>query len=339
MIGRRQAAVGVASWVVVFAIFVVIAGPGEFIDNASQLSPARFAMMLAVNGTGTVAMGIALYLMARRVGLGFSPVESVFLNTTVGLAHNLTPFGQAGGIPVSGAILSRRTDRPYEECLAALSAKDVVGFVPAVVIFVFGGGYLTAFGRSTPAAFRRYIAAFAVVVALGITIAALVYWYQTVAFRLMSRLVAWMNRIVARLPRVPSLDEQEVQARIENFADSVESVTSDPPTVVAASAMTTTAVTSQGILLWLTLTGVGVSIAPAVTVFIIPVSLLASALPLPGGSGGVEALQTLLAVAATDAQGATVLTAVVVSRGLVYWTPIVLGSMTFVTMEIREQAA
>ncbi|ERG89749.1 MAG: putative integral membrane protein [halophilic archaeon J07HX5] len=322
-----------------FAIFVVIVGPNEFISNASQLSPARFSVMLAVNGAVTVATGIALYLIARNVGLGFSPVESVFLNTTAELAHNLTPFGQAGGIPVSGAILSRRTDRPYEECLAALSAKDIVGFVPAIVIFVFGGGYLTAFDRSIPAAFRRYIAAFAVVVTLGVTVGVLVYRYQAAAFRRISRIIAWINRIVARLPRGSSLDEQEVQARIENFSDSVESVASDPPTVVAASAMTTAAVTAQGILLWLTLTGVGVSITPVVTVFIIPISLLASALPLPGGSGGVEALQTILTVAATGAPGATVLTAVVVSRGLVYWTPIVLGSMTFITMEIREQTA
>ncbi|PSP15440.1 hypothetical protein BRC62_07505 [Halobacteriales archaeon QH_10_67_13] len=314
MISRRQAAIGVVFWLLIFGGFVALAGVGDFIETASQISPSRFAVMLGANGLGVLAMGLALYVIAHNVGLGFSAIESVFLNTTVGLAHNLTPFGQAGGIPVSGAILSRQTDRPYEECLAVLSAKDIVGFVPAILVFVVGGGYLALFGRSVPGRLRPLVAAFSLFVVIVVSVAALIYRYPEPAYRVLSRLVAWINRTVARLPLIPSLDPTEVQT-------------------------TTTAVGSQGILLWLTLGGVGVELSPVLTVFIIPVSLLASGLPLPGGSGGVESLQVLLVVAASGAAASTVITAVLVSRGLVYWTPIIMGSITLFVIEVRDRLA
>ncbi len=339
MISRRQAAIGVVFWLLIFGGFVALAGVGDFIETADQISPARFAVMLGANGLGVLAMGLALYVIAHNVGLGFSPIESVFLNTTVGLAHNLTPFGQAGGIPVSGAILSRQTDRPYEECLAVLSAKDIVGFVPAILVFVVGGGYLALFGRSVPGRLRPLVAAFTLFVVIVVSVAALVYRYPEPAYRVLSRLVAWVNRTVARLPLIPSLDPTEVQTRLDNFSESIGSIASNPPTVVAASALTTTAISSQGILLWLTLGGVGVELSPVLAVFIIPVSLLASGLPLPGGSGGVESLQVLLVVAASGAAASTVITAVLVSRGLVYWTPIILGSITLFVIEVRDRLA
>ena len=337
MISRRQAAIGVVFWVLIFGAFVALAGVGEFLDTIGQLSTSRIGAMLGVNGVGTVAMGLALYVIARDVGLGFSAIESIFLNTTVGLAHNLTPFGQAGGIPVAGAILSRRTDRPYEECLAALSAKDIVGFVPAVLVFIIGGGYLAVFGQTLPSQARPLLAAFAVVVVLVVSVVVLIYRYPDPAYRMLGRLVTWVNRTVARVPLIPSLEEAAVRERLENFSQTIGSVASHPPTVVAASAMTTTAVTSQGILLWLTLGGVGVELSPVLAVFIVPVSLLASGLPLPGGSGGVEGLQVLLVVGVSGAAASTVITAVIVSRGLVYWTPIVVGSATLVSIELKQR--
>ncbi len=339
MLSRRQAVIGVLFWLLIFAAFVALAGVGEFIDTASQISPSRFAAMLGANGLGTIAMGLALYLIARNVGLGFSPIESVFINTAVGLAHNLTPFGQAGGIPVSGAILSRWTDRSYEKCLAVISAKDIVGFVPAIFFFITGGAYLVLFDPSVPGRLRPLLAAFTIFVVVIVSLAVLIYRYPDPAYRVLSRLVALANRTVARLPAIPSLDPTDVQARLDNFSQSISSIASNPPTVVAASTLTTTAVTSQGILLWLTLGGVGVELSPALTTFIIPVSLLASGLPLPGGSGGVESFQVLLVVAASGAAASTVITAVVVSRGLVYWTPIILGSITLFTMEVGDRLA
>jgi uncharacterized membrane protein YbhN (UPF0104 family) len=86
-----------------------------------------------------------------------------------------------------------------------------------------------------------------------------------------------------------------------------------------------------------TLGGVEVSIPLAVAVFVVPVSLLASALPLPGGSGGVEGAQVLLVLGITGGNETAIIAAVTVSRGLVFWTPIVVGSLTLAALQVRAR--
>jgi len=336
MLSKRQVVLGILIWLLVFGIFIVVAGIGDFVETLSTISLDELAVMLCAVAVGVVSMGSCLYVLIRSLGLGLSLVESIFLNTAVSLAHNLTPFGQAGGVPIGAAILSTRSDSNYEEFFAALSMKDLVSFVPAILVFVIGGSYILLYEQSIPDRLRPLFGIFAFMVFLICGLVLLIHRYSAVAHRLLSRLVAAVNRTVARLPFVPTIDDEELQERLDNFSASIGDIAADRKTVVLASALATSAFLAQGTLLWLTLGAVGVEIPVALAIFIVPVSLLASGLPLPGGSGGVESVQilTILAVAGTEAT--TTITAVVLSRGLVFWTPIVLGSLTLLTINVQE---
>jgi uncharacterized protein (TIRG00374 family) len=337
MLSKRKAAIGVGFWVLIFGAFVTLAGVGDFVDRLTAISSFEIALLLATVAAGTLAMGLCFYVIARSLDLGLGLIESIFLNTSIGLAHNLTPFGQAGGEPIAAAIVSQRSDRPYEECLAALSAKDIVSFVPAILVFTFGGGYIVLFERSVPEQLRPLFAAFTAVVVIAVTTFFAIRRYPTVTRATLHRLVGGLNRVVSHLPYITGFDEDEIEHRIHNFSDSMGQVAADRPTVVLSSAFATTAFVLQGYLLWLALQAVGVDIPVILAVFIVPVSLLASGLPLPGGSGGVESVQVLLILATTaGAATAPTITAVVLSRGLVFWTPIVLGSLTLATVQAQE---
>jgi len=334
MLSKRQIASGVIIWLLVFGAFVTLAGAGEFVETLSEIAPTETATIFVALATGLVAMGSVLYVITRSLDLGFSFVEAVFLNTTVNLAHNLTPFGQAGGEPIGAAILSRRTSSHYEECLAALSAKDVISFVPAILMFVVGGIYIALFEQSVPGELRPLFAAFALVVLVVIGAVVAIHRRPAATRRVLQRVVGAVNRTLARLPLVPSFEEAEIERRLRTFSDSIGAIASDRPTIVLASALATVAFTAQGVLLWLALAAVGINVPVALAIFIVPVSLLASGLPLPGGSGGVESVQVLMLLATTGADESLTIIAVVLSRGLVYWTPIVLGSLTLIGLQI-----
>jgi len=335
MIQRRQIVMGVLVWVLIFGAFVTLAGVGDFIENLQTISSSQLLLILSAVGVGVVAMGSCLYVISRNIGLGFGWIETIFLNTSVSLAHNLTPFGQAGGAPIGAAILSQRSDGQYEECLAALSVKDIVSFVPAVLVFTFGGIYIVLFEQSIPNELRPLFGAFALFVTVIVGSVLAVRAYPEFMRRVLHRLVGGINRTAAWLPFVPSLDESEINRRVTNFADSIGDIASDRVTVTLASALATTSFLAQGCLLWITLNAVGVDIPVALAIFIVPVSLLASGLPLPGGSGGVESVQILMIVATSGAANSPTITAVVLSRGLVFWTPIVLGSVTLLGLQLQ----
>lgn len=336
MLNWKQMCVGVLFWVLVFGAFVAFAGIADFLETLRMVSRHEIVLILLVVAIGVVAMGSVLYVIGRSVDLGFSPLESILLNTTVSLAHNLTPFGQAGGAPIGAAILAQRTERAYEECLAVLSAKDVVSFVPAIVVFVFGGPYLAIYDRTIPPELRPLFALFtaAVLIVCGTVLGIRRYPGRTRG--ILHRVVGGINRTVGSLPLIPRVEDTELENRLDVFADSLSGVTDDRRTILAASALATTAIFAQGCLLWLALRAVGVDISIAIAVFTVPVSLLASALPLPGGTGGVESVQILIIVAIAGATTTPIITAVVLSRGLVYWTPIVLGSATLVGLGIDD---
>jgi uncharacterized protein (TIRG00374 family) len=336
MLSRKQAASGVILWLLVFAAFVALTGIDDFIDTIAQITPTEFLIIFVAVAIGLVAMGTCLYILARSLDLGLSPVESIFLNTSVSLAHNLTPFGQAGGAPIGAAILSKRAKGQYEECLAAISAKDIVSFVPAILVFVFGGMYIAVYEQSIPDPVRPLLGAFALFVISIVAAVVGVRLYPEVTRGVLHRLVGGTNRLLARLPLLPSLDEVEIESRVENFADSIGDVAADRSSVVLASAMATMSFLAQGTLLWLTLGAVGLEVSFALAVFAVPLSLLASGLPLPGGSGGVESVQILFLGAMTAVEPAATIPAVVLSRGLVYWTPIVVGSLTLFGLQIQD---
>lgn len=335
-IRRRHVVFGVLTWIAIYSVFVLLAGPTEFVEEASELSQRRLAAILLFNALGTVLMGFVLYTVSRGAGLNVSPIESIFLNTTVNLANNFTPFGQASGLPAGGVIMSRWTGQSFEKSVAALSTKELVGFTPGILVMLFGGSYIALYDATIPDQIRSLVAVFTVSIALFVVAVGLVYRNPDPAKRIIQRFITVLNRGLVYLPGLSRVDEAEIQRRVDSFSGSVEKISTNRPVVFAAATLTTTATVTQGVLLWLALGGVGVSISLALVVFIVPVSLLASAIPTPGGSGGIEGAQILLLLATTGGERAAVITAVVLTRGLVYWTPIIVGSLTLAGIQVKK---
>jgi uncharacterized protein (TIRG00374 family) len=335
MISKRKAAFGILIWLLILGGFVALTGINEFLSTLETITAAEMGIILLPIAASVLLMGSTLYILARDLRLGISWVEAIFLNTSISLAHNLTPFGQAGGAPVGAAVLSDRSGQPYEKCLAAISMKDMISFVPTLVIFLIGGPYLMVYDQSLPPEMRPLFGVFAILVVIALGAVAAVRRYPTALKNHLARLATGANRATSRLPLLPSITEGEVRHRVDNFSLALGEIATNRVTLLLASGFTISAFVAQGTLLWLTLQAVGVDIPIMLAIFIVPVSLFAAGLPLPGGSGGVEAVQIIIIGGLASAATGPTTVAVVLSRGLVYWTPIVLGSISLVVFQLQ----
>jgi uncharacterized protein (TIRG00374 family) len=294
---------------------------------------------------GVIGVGATGARAARQLS-GCEEVDTVLLHgsgerpqvlqRSLGPASSVRdPLTSSG---VGAVVLAERSGSPYEECLAAISMKDMISFVPTIVIVLVGGPYLMVYDESLPPRLRPMFGVFALLVVVALAAVAAVRQYPDRMKAFIKRLANGINRTVGRVPVVPNVSEAEVERRVDNFSASIGEVATNRTTLLLAGTLTTAAFVAQGTLLWLALQAVGVDIQLMLAVFIVPVSLFAAGLPLPGGSGGVEAVQIIIIGGLTAAATGPTTVAVVLSRGLVYWTPIVLGSISLVIFQVQDIA-
>lgn len=334
--GRRRLAIGLVVPLLVFTVLISLVGVDEFVASLQTFSWTTLIGLFGLALAGLLAMGGSFAVVAGGVGLGLGRVHAIVAYTEVNLADNLTPFGQAGGEPVAALFVSRRSERPYEEGLAAVSALDVINFIPAIIVLGVGGVYVAVFDRTVPGELRPIIGGFAIVVICVSIAVLLVQARSDVAKRWVSSIVVWLNGVLATIPVLATLSTADPAGRVDGYTRALGRVAVSRRRIVMAGTLSTLAFVMQGLVLWGAMTALGGSLSPAVAVIIIPISLTAAIIPLPGGGGGIEGVQVILLGALAGISPPTSITAVVLSRGLVYWLPVVVGGLSILSWHARR---
>jgi uncharacterized protein (TIRG00374 family) len=244
-------------------------------------------------------------------------------------SNNITPFGQAGGEPVTALLIAKVTDSEYEQGLAAIASVDTLNFIPSVTLALLGAGYYatkTSFGQ-------RLQVLVAGIVALAVVAPSIGY----LSWRRRTRIQSWIVRILTPglkrlggiVPRFQSPTRQAIHSRIGHFVAAIERVAGDRRGILLTLTASTAGWVLQMVALWLAFLAIGSSIPFTVLLFVIPVGALAAITPLPGGAGGIEAV--LVGVLTTLPEltigGGTAFAAVVIFRGAVYWIPVTIGGV------------
>jgi len=342
--GRIRATIlGFAGALAVFAVLFWIAGVDDLLSTLVAADGRLAALVLLVTLGWLAAWAISLRVVLGVLGVPLSVPQAFFVFTGAMFANNVTPFGQAGGEPITALLISRVADTEYEKGLAAIASVDTLNFVPSITIAVVGVGYFVtevAFGAN-----RRLELALAAVAVLAVGVPTLVYLGWRRRYRLESRVVALLipvvRRIAARLPRVPVPTADGIQRRIEGFFGAIERVATNPRGLALALALSTVGWLLQMVGLWLAFRAIGTPIPLSVALFVVPIGAIAGVTPLPGGAGGIESVLVALLVAAPlpGVTESVALAAVVVFRGAVYWTPTVLGGLVTGVVGIRERGS
>lgn len=320
----RSSAIGFVLALVVLAGIVTLVGLGRVVDALFLADPSVLLGVVAVAVGWLAAWGLSLRTVLQILGANIPARVAVLVFAAATFANNVTPFGQAGGEPVSALLISRAADTEYESSLAAIASVDSLNFVPSIVLASLGIAYFSteiAFGS------RLRIAALAVgLLALAVPVAGFAGWryrYE-VEQAAIGALTPLVDTVARLFPRRSPPGESAIRARVEGFFHAIERVTGDREKLGLALAFSTAGWLCIAGSLWLSLFSLGWGVSFAVVLVVVPVGAIAGITPLPGGLGGVEAVIIALLVA-LGVPGGVATAGVIIHRTATYWLPTVVG--------------
>lgn len=321
----RATAVGFVGAILVLAVLAVVVGVEELFASLSMADPATLVAVLGAAVVWLTAWALALRTVLRALDAHVSRIAVVAVYAGALFANNVTPFGQAGGEPVSALLISEAADTEYETALAAIASADSLNFVPSTGLALVG---VTYFSVAAAAGDRLQYATVAVVtMAVALPVVGYLAWTNRDRLeRAVDGAITPLAQSVGRrVPRLEAPTRGAVAARIDGFFRAIEAVATDRWTLLIAFGFSTVGWAAQAVALWLSLQAVGVAAPFAAVLVAVPVGAIAGVTPLPGGLGGVEATLVALLVPLAGVSAATAAAAVVLHRGAIYWLPTLVG--------------
>lgn len=323
----RATVIGFAVVAVIFGVLIVTSDVNQVLSTLQRADVPTVGLVVVATLAWLTAWGLALRVVLSVLGveIGVGTAFAVFSGAM--FSNNVTPFGQAGGEPITALLISSVTGTDYERGLAAIASVDTLNFFPSITLALLGAGYyatLTTFSR------RLRIATGAVVVlAVLVPVGGYLAWRRRdrIAAALIDRVVPLVRWITARLPGVSVPDREGVAHRIEQFFQSIERIAADRRALALALAASTLGWTFQMGALWLSFRAIGEPVGLSVMLFVVPMGAIAGATPTPGGAGVIESVLVVLLTLLLPVGAATALAAVILFRGAVYWVPVAIGSV------------
>lgn len=326
--------VGFAGAIAVLALLLYLVGVGDLLQYLGQADTTTVGLVIVVTVGWLFAWGLALRTVLGVLGESVSPFQTFLVFAGATFNNNVTPFGQAGGEPVTALLISEVTDTEYGTGLAAIASVDTLNFVPSISLALVGVAY---FAGTTTLGDRLETAA-AVVVVLAVVVAGglVLAWrnherLESGVVSLFARVAAWAG---GRIPRVSDPGREAIKRRVGHFFEAIERVATNPRGLALALGFSGLGWFLQMIGLWLAFQAIGVPVSLPVVMFVVPIGAIAGMTPLPGGAGGIEAVLVFLLVAAPlpAVTQSVALAAVVIFRGAVFWVPIAIGGVVMGTV-------
>jgi len=321
----RATVVGFLAALVVLAGLLVFVGVDATFAAVAMADPAVLALLPLVALAWLVAWGLSLRIVLGVVGAPVSALNAVGIYTAAVFANNVTPFGQAGGEPVTAFLIADATENRYETGLAAIASVDALNLFPSLSIATVGLGYYavtTTLGRQL-----RIASAAVGVLAVAIPLLGYAVWRhrETVENGITRTLTPLAAAAVRLLPNRSPPSEESIRVRVDGFFHAVERVATDRRQLVLALGFATVGWLALSTSLWLSLYALDARVPLAAALLIVPIGSIASVTPFPGGLGGIEAVLITLLVPTTGVTAATATAAVLIHRSATYWLPTVLG--------------
>jgi len=332
--------VGFVAAIAVLAVLLYFVGVGDLLRYLREAELSTVGLVVVVTVGWLFAWGMALHTVLDVLGTAVSPLKTFLVFAGATFNNNVTPFGQAGGEPVTALLISEVTDTEYGTGLAAIASVDTLNFVPSITLALLGMGYF-----ATGTTFNTRLESAAIVV-VGLTVAvvgALVFGWRN-----HERVEAAVVTAAARLSRVagtyvPRLSDPgraAIERRVGHFFEAIERVATNPRGLALALGFSALGWFLQMSGLWLAFQAIGEPVSLAVVMFVVPIGAIAGMTPLPGGAGGIEAVLVFLLVAAPlpGVTESVALAAVVIYRGAVFWVPIAIGGVVMGTVGAGARA-
>lgn len=310
----------------VLALLLWVVGIDGIVTQLHRTNSSVIAVLLGLIPLWLIAWGLCLHTVLRAMGTPTSRRRAIVVFAAATFANQVTPFGQAGGEPLSAFLISETADTEYENGLAAIASVDTLHFFPSIGMGVVGIGLFVLRGLN----FDRnlFIASVAVASLLtGFILALTLGWrfryrIESVVLSVLPPVIRWVGR---RVPRVTTPTREDIEERVDGFFASIARIASNRRHLIVAGLFSCAGWLTLATCLWISLVSIGQIVPFVAMLIVLPVASIAGIFPLPGGIGGVEGAFIVLVVATTGVATTAATAAVVIYRGATYWLPMLVG--------------
>lgn len=335
----RRAVFGFAIALPVLVGFLFIFDASVFVRQLSGADPGVFSLGLLAVCLALVCWSEATRRLFAVAGATIS-VRAGFAAYCTGMfGKQILPMGNAGGPAIVAFVYERDASLGYNKTLAIVTIAEFLSLIASLILAVFGVAYLLVFIPGVPE--LRIIQLGVLSVAGGFLVLVVVFFYRRaiveravlVAARLLGRTVGRFSLRVEAM-----LAPDRVRDGLRRYYETVDVIIANRRSVLVAYVLAMAGWLLFVVPLYTSALALGIQLPVALVLFVVPISGLATIVPLPGGLGGVEVVLAGMLFALTGIELATVAAIVVLYRLCAYWFMVLIGGVTsvYTVTSIRE---
>ncbi|MFB6271142.1 MAG: lysylphosphatidylglycerol synthase transmembrane domain-containing protein, partial [Halobacterium sp.] len=214
---------GLLGAAVVFAVMFYLVDAREVFATARTADSVLLGGVVATILLWNVCWGLALFNVLGALDIDVPLHKALLVNAAGAFANHVTPFGQAGGEPVTAWLLTKTAGTDYEVSLASITSLDAINVVPSLLFASVGALYYVT--QTTGSGPLGLLPLGVLAAAVALPLVAFVVWRNrdSIGGRL-SVLGPPAHRVASAIPVVSVPDLDTVKERFTGFAQAVTRV-------------------------------------------------------------------------------------------------------------------
>lgn len=314
-------------------IIVVVLNPQDVLRELGDAKPEPIVFAVVSHIGALSAWGLSLAILCGDVQS--APKGKAFIGGySFGiLARSLVPWGRSAGAVFTAYGLSRGSEVPTERLLAAALANDTIRLLLSTAIAGTGAVALTA-GGTDSGQLDHVLLALVIVGGMVLSGTLIVMFAPSLVTRLVfgvaSVVRVTVGRFSSRVRR--SLDPESIRRRSSGFNETVHDLARSPSTLLFAVVVSALGWVFALLALAFSLQAIGVMIAPALILLAVPAAGLAGIVPLPGGTGGIEAALIGFLVAIGGLPVPVAVAGTLLYRAVTFWFTLIASGISTATL-------
>lgn len=318
---KYKTAIFLVIGIIIMAVMLYFIGIDKVID---ALKIANFwYILLAI-----LVQFLTYYLFALRwniinkiANINVS-IKNVFMMILVGLAvNNLTPTGRVGGEPVRAFILSKYTQKPYEETFATAISDRALDIFPFLILAIIAVVSIILYFNLS-----NLILAILIISVIGVTAASVLLIYMSINEKFGEKITLWIVKLINRFyKKDPESLEKKVIEAISGFQKTMKMMLSDKKIIYQALPLSFIIWVSEIFRVYIIFLAFGVDVSPFLIGQVFIVASLIGMIPaLPGGLGAVDGVMILFYSSAGISPSISA-AATVIERLISFWMTTMIG--------------
>lgn len=304
--------------------FTHLIGLDKFQTALETIEGMRLWALLAAGLMPILLWGIAFRIVLKLLAVTVSVRRAVMLYLMTLFFNSVTPFGQAGGSPVSSAVIADTVTERYERILAAVISLNAINVTSGALLGTFGAGYLVVGrGISPPGGTIGAI----LVTGVGLLLAIGIGWrFRGKIYIGVRETVYRITRGVSRGLSIDPPSKTAIDRRLSGFQQAIQRVAGGGSQTIVIVTLCIGGQLFAATILYIALQSIGATVSIAAIVVLVPLAQTAAVVPTPGGAGSVETMLSSLLIIIGIAEGVAAAGAVLY-RISAFWIPGLIGGL------------